>query len=88
MADGVRRRFDTELGVSVTGIAGPEGGTSDKPVGTHYVGVSLRGHPTRVEHRAFGHDREGNKSAATLLALQMLLEEVAAAEPDRVAGRS
>jgi nicotinamide-nucleotide amidase len=87
MAEGVRRRFDTELGVSVTGIAGPEGGTSEKPVGTHYVGVSLRGHPTRVEHRAFGHDREGNKSAATQLALELILEEVAAAEPDRVASQ-
>jgi hypothetical protein len=50
------------------------------------VGVSLRGHPTRVEHRVFGHDREGNKMAATRLALELILEEVAAAEPERVAG--
>ena len=79
MAVGVRTRFNVEMGLAVTGIAGPEGGTQGKPVGTHYISVSLRGHPERVEHRVFGHDREGNKSAAAMLAIDLALEELRAA---------
>jgi PncC family amidohydrolase len=81
MAEGVRRRFGTEAGLSVTGIAGPDGGSPEKPVGTHWIGVSVSDRPTRVEHAHFGHDREGNKSAAALLALELALAEVLAATP-------
>ena len=81
MAEGVRGRFATELGISVTGVAGPEGGSHDKPVGTHWIGVALRGHPSRGEHRLFAHDREGNKAAAALSALDLALAEVQAAAP-------
>jgi nicotinamide mononucleotide (NMN) deamidase PncC len=63
----------------VTGIAGPDGGSERKPLGTHYLGVALRGHPARVEHRVFPHDREGNRAAAALEALQLALDEVAGA---------
>ena len=76
MAEGVRNRFGVEMGLSVTGIAGPEGATPGKPVGTHYIGVALRGHPDRVEHRVFGHDREGNKAAAAMLAIELAVDEV------------
>lgn len=79
MATGVRRRFGVALGVSVTGIAGPEGATEGKPTGTHYIAVSLRGHADRVEHRGFSHDRDGNKAAAAMLAIELALEEVRAA---------
>jgi PncC family amidohydrolase len=81
MAEGVRQRFGTEIGLSVTGIAGPDGGTPEKPVGTHWIAVSVRGHPPRVEHRHFGHDREGNKTAAAGLALELALAEVVSAAP-------
>ncbi len=79
MAQGVRRRFEVELGVAVTGIAGPEGGREGKPIGTHFVAVSLRGHAERVEHRVFTHDRDGNRAAAAMLAMEMALAEVQAA---------
>jgi PncC family amidohydrolase len=82
MADGVRRRFGAEAGLAVTGIAGPDGGSPEKPVGTHWIAISVPGRPTRVEQGHFGHDREGNKLAAALLALELALAEVLAASPD------
>jgi nicotinamide-nucleotide amidase len=81
MAEGARQRFGTELGIAVTGVAGPEGGSEGKPVGTHWIGLSLRGHPARAEHRLFIHDREGNKAAAALAALELGLAEVQSASP-------
>lgn len=78
MAEGVRTRFGTEVGVSVTGIAGPEGAVPGKRVGTHWIGVSVRGHPARTEMRVFPHDRDGNKAAAALLGLELALAEVQA----------
>ena len=48
MAEGVRRRADTDFGLSVTGIAGPGGGSEDKPVGLVYIALSDDAH---TEHR-------------------------------------
>ena len=79
LAVGAAHRFETEVGLSVTGIAGPEGGSDRKPIGTHYVGVARRGHPARVERHLFTHDRAGNQSAAALAALQLALGEVGSA---------
>jgi PncC family amidohydrolase len=79
MAEGARRRFEVELAVAVTGIAGPEGGTGGKPIGLHYVAAVRRGHQAVVEERVFTHDREGNKAAAALLALELALRIASAA---------
>lgn len=49
MADGVRRLFSSDIGISTTGIAGPDGGTPEKPVGTVFVAVSYNGVCTHRE---------------------------------------
>ena len=82
MAIGAAHRFEVEVGVSVTGIAGPEGGSERKPIGTHFIGVARRGQPTRVEEHVFTHDRDGNRAAAALAALALALDEVATASID------
>ncbi len=79
MAQGARRRFEVELAVAVTGIAGPDGGSAAKPVGLHDVAAVRSGHEPVVEERVFPHDREGNKAAAALLALELALRVASAA---------
>ncbi|MGH2428183.1 MAG: CinA family protein [Candidatus Limnocylindria bacterium] len=75
MADGALSRFGAaELAIAVTGIAGPDGGTEQKPVGLTYVAVARRGGPARIERRVWEHDRDGNKRASTLLALELALD--------------
>ena len=72
MADGVLRQFPVaDVAVSVTGIAGPDGGSADKPVGLTYVAAARRGGAARIERAVWTHDRDGNKRASALLALEM-----------------
>jgi PncC family amidohydrolase len=76
MAEGVRSRFDTDLAVAVTGIAGPDAGGTAKPIGLHYVAACRRGHPATVERHVYTRDREGNKAEAALAALELAIREV------------
>jgi nicotinamide-nucleotide amidase len=48
MASGVRARFATDIGLALTGVAGPDGGTPEKPVGLVHVALDVRG---AVTHR-------------------------------------
>ncbi len=71
MARGVRERLGADLGLSVTGIAGPSGGGPEKPVGTVWFGLaSAEGTETRVER--FGEDRETIRERAAQAALAFL----------------
>jgi nicotinamide-nucleotide amidase len=71
MAVGARTRAATDVGIGVTGIAGPEGGTPDKPVGTVAIAVDVAGE-VRVKTFRFVGGREQVKFQATQAALNML----------------
>jgi nicotinamide-nucleotide amidase len=74
MARGAVLRSGVDLAVSVTGLAGPGGGTPQKPVGLVYLGVAtVEG--CRVERRVFAGDRAEIRRAALVEALQMLEAE-------------
>lgn len=73
MAHGARRATGADVGLATTGVAGPDGGTPDKPVGTVWLGWSM-GHETRAELRHFAGDRDAVRAAAVERALAGLLE--------------
>lgn len=75
MARGAVRRAPADVAVSITGIAGPGGGTTQKPVGLVYLGVARRDGACRVERRVFPGDRSQIRQAALVEALQMLEDE-------------
>lgn len=68
MADRVRELAETDIGVSVTGIAGPGGGTAEKPVGLVYIGLSY-GNTVVAEKNLFGGSRADIRLRATQVAL-------------------
>jgi PncC family amidohydrolase len=73
MARGARKALGTDIGIAVTGIAGPGGGLPDKPVGLVYIALSARTYE-RVEHFVWKSDRESNKMQSAEAALAMLKE--------------
>ena len=68
MARGVKDRIKTDLGLAVTGIAGPDGGTRQKPVGTVHVGLAARGKTFSREYRFWG-NRVQVKLNSSMMAL-------------------
>jgi len=73
MARGARKALGADIGIAVTGIAGPGGGLPGKPVGLVYIALSART-VERVEHFVWDSDREGNKAYSAEAALAMLKE--------------
>ncbi|MGC8874048.1 MAG: CinA family protein [Chloroflexia bacterium] len=73
MAQGVRQRLGAQIGVGITGIAGPTGGTPEKPVGLVFIAVAGPEH-LRCERHVWPYDRSGNKAASARRALEMVLE--------------
>jgi nicotinamide-nucleotide amidase len=75
MAVGGRARTGADLAVSVTGIAGPDGGTPQKPVGLTYVAVA-DADGTEVRRFTWTGDRADNKRRSATAALELLLEHM------------
>jgi len=73
MALGVRRALAADIGLSVSGIAGPGGGTADKPVGLTWIGLNEPGHEEAWSY-IWGGDRIKNKELAAEQALSLLVE--------------
>ncbi|MFQ5881992.1 MAG: competence/damage-inducible protein A [Candidatus Methylomirabilales bacterium] len=82
MAAGVRRLAGTDLGIGVTGIAGPGGGTEAKPVGLTYIALADAYGEEWCQHR-FLFDREQNKLWASQMALEMLRRYLLKLAPNR-----
>ena len=76
MATGVRRRLGVDIGVSITGVAGPGGGTPDKPVGLVWMAVDVRG-DVRTHGSRFIGDRAEIRFRATQAALDLVRRMVA-----------
>jgi PncC family amidohydrolase len=74
MTTGALARFPVaRLAVAVTGIAGPDGGSEEKPVGLTYVAAAIRDGAAVVERHAWPHDRDGNKRASALAAIELAI---------------
>ncbi|MBM4158937.1 MAG: competence/damage-inducible protein A [Ignavibacteria bacterium] len=75
MAVGVRNLFKSNVGMSVTGIAGPEGGTENKPVGLVWIGCSFENKTFTAKH-LFGDNRLRTKLRSVMMALSLLRKEL------------
>ena len=77
MAKGAREKTEADFAIAVTGIAGPGGGTPEKPVGLVYMAVAGPGETAVFKHR-FAGDRAGIRAAAVETALGHVLDAISA----------
>jgi nicotinamide-nucleotide amidase len=78
MAEGAVERTGADLAVAITGIAGPGGGSVEKPVGLVYFATAMKGAETVLHREVFaGRDRAGVREAATCTALELFMDRLA-----------
>lgn len=77
MAQGAIEHSNAQLAVSVTGVAGPGGGSADKPVGTVWIGLCQRGMKPIATHHLFAGDRAAVRAKTVETALAMLAQQAA-----------
>jgi nicotinamide-nucleotide amidase len=75
MAEGVRNALQTDCSIAISGIAGPTGGTGEKPVGTVHIAVTHKDRAIAQKY-TFGINREQNIQRATNMALLMMYKLV------------
>jgi nicotinamide-nucleotide amidase len=76
MAEGARARANSDFALATTGIAGPGGGTEEKPVGTVFIALAAKDRPVSVQKRFFPDDRPTFKELTTQAALEMLRQRL------------
>ena len=81
MAEGVLRHSAADWAISVTGIAGPGGGTADKPVGLVFLGTAQRRGAVSAERQIFSGDRHAIRQQTVERALALLSDLIATAKP-------
>lgn len=74
MAEGALARSRAQISVAVTGIAGPGGGSADKPVGLVHFAAARLGGTTLARHHVFAGDRDAVRAQSVLTALALLTE--------------
>lgn len=75
MAEGISKTSKTDIGIATTGIAGPGGGTAEKPVGLVYIGICINGN-AYAKRYVFKGNRAKVRNSATIAALDMIRREV------------
>ena len=85
MAEGALARTGADYALSTTGIAGPGGGSDEKPLGTVYIALATAAGETSVHRRRFMTDRSSFKQLTTETALELLRERLVAEENDSAA---
>ena len=76
MAEGALRLSGADIAVAVTGIAGPGGGTAEKPVGLVYIGLALKNSYSKAIKNIFKGDRDEVRTSTVCKALELVLEEL------------
>jgi len=77
MVEGVHGRSQAELAIAITGIAGPDGGTAEKPVGTVFFGIGQKGQAVKIDKRRFKGDRGEVRARSVEFVLKALLKTLA-----------
>lgn len=73
MAAGALKHSHADVAVSITGIAGPDGGTTEKPVGLVYTGYAIKGHPTQAHKHLFTGNRQEIRQQAVTKSVKDLI---------------
>jgi len=76
MAEGALERSGSDLAIAVTGIAGPDGGSEEKPTGTVFMAFARKGQPTEVRHECHPRNRQDFKAAVAQAVLSKVLRDV------------
>ena len=74
MVDGVHGQSNAELAIAITGIAGPGGGTAEKPVGTVFFGIGQKDQAVKIDKRRFKGERDEVRARSVEFVLKALLK--------------